>query len=165
MRSGTLDQKPEDANGPDQAGPGDVPPSGGGFLGRWRAGVTPQGATYENEKPLWRRILVGFLLWTGILGFGFVGLSLLAVFTIQQFVVREFRTFLTVVIDVGDAHHVSRRLTGWVVTAILTLESHTINIQCRYLGGLLRRDATLDVEKLAGAALRLTPGQLVGIDA
>ncbi|MEQ1780952.1 MAG: transglycosylase domain-containing protein, partial [Hyphomonadaceae bacterium] len=82
MRSGTLDQKPEDANGPDEAGSGESPPSGGGFLGRWRAGVTSQGEVFENEKPLWRRILVGFLMWTGILGFGFIGLSLLAVFTI-----------------------------------------------------------------------------------
>ena len=85
MRSGTLDQKPEDVNGPDEAKPdwsGDAPPSGGGFLGRWRAGVTPQGTTYENEKPLWRRMLVGFLLWTSILGFGFIALSLLAVFAI-----------------------------------------------------------------------------------
>ena len=56
--------------------------SGGGILGRWRAGVTPQGDAYDNEKPLWRRILVGFLLWTGILGGGFLALSLLAVFAI-----------------------------------------------------------------------------------
>jgi monofunctional biosynthetic peptidoglycan transglycosylase len=54
----------------------------GGVIGRWRAGITPQGERYSYEKPLWRRIVVGFLLWTGILGFGFLGLSLLAVFAI-----------------------------------------------------------------------------------
>ncbi len=83
-----LDQKPEDANGPDAPGnaadapSGDSSSSGGGTLGRWRAGVTPQGTPYDNEKPLWRRILVGFLVWTGILGGGFLALSLLAIFAI-----------------------------------------------------------------------------------
>ena len=82
MRSGTLDQKPEDANGPEEPANAADAPSGGGFLGRWRAGVTPQGTPYENEKPLWRRILVGFLLWTSIISVGFVSLSLLAIFAI-----------------------------------------------------------------------------------
>ena len=85
MRSGTLDQKPEDANGPDEAQrdeAGEGSSSGGGILGRWRAGVTPQGSSYDDEKPLWRRILVGFLLWTSIIGVGFASLSLLAVFAI-----------------------------------------------------------------------------------
>ena len=54
----------------------------GGVIGRWRGGITPQGERYSYEKPLWRRIVVGFLLWTSVLGFGFIGLSLLAVFAI-----------------------------------------------------------------------------------
>jgi monofunctional biosynthetic peptidoglycan transglycosylase len=64
---------------------GDAPeqaPASGGMLARWRSGLQAKGERVDHTKPLWRRILVGFLMWTGILGFGFVGLSLLAVFAI-----------------------------------------------------------------------------------
>lgn len=57
-------------------------PASGGMLARWRSGLQAKGEVRDHAKPLWRRILVGFLLWTGILGFGFVALSLLAVFAI-----------------------------------------------------------------------------------
>lgn len=88
-----LDHKPEDehgASGPNASGPGeygessasDTPASGSGMLSRWRAGLTAQGGVYDHEKPLWRRILVGFLLWVSLLGGGFLALSLLAVFVI-----------------------------------------------------------------------------------
>jgi monofunctional biosynthetic peptidoglycan transglycosylase len=56
--------------------------SKGGFISRWRAGVMPKSGIYDHEKPLWRRIVVGFLLWTSIISVGFVSLSLLAVFAI-----------------------------------------------------------------------------------
>ena len=86
-----LDEKPDQPPGSDAASRPKsasnrepVRPAGeaGGMLSRFRGGITPQGERYSWDKPLWRRILVGFLLWTGILGFGFVGLSLLAVFAI-----------------------------------------------------------------------------------
>lgn len=80
-----LDEKPDQPPGSDAASNREpVRPAGeaGGMLSRFRGGITPQGERYSYDKPLWRRILVGFLLWTGILGFGFVGLSLLAVFAI-----------------------------------------------------------------------------------
>jgi monofunctional glycosyltransferase len=88
-----LDHKPEDEYGPGEAG-GNAPSdsgdtssagnssSGGGMLSRWRAGLTAQGGVYDHEKPFWRRILVGFLLWTGLLGGGFFAISLAAVFII-----------------------------------------------------------------------------------
>lgn len=71
-------QPPVDSN-PEPARP---PGEAGGMLTRWRAAIVPQGERYSYDKPLWRRILVGFLLWAGILGFGFIGVSLLAVFAI-----------------------------------------------------------------------------------
>jgi monofunctional biosynthetic peptidoglycan transglycosylase len=86
-----LDEKPDQPPGSDansepraEGNPGPVRPAGeaGGMLSRWRGGITTKGERYSHDKPLWRRILVGFLLWTGMLGFGFVGLSLLAVFAI-----------------------------------------------------------------------------------
>jgi monofunctional biosynthetic peptidoglycan transglycosylase len=86
-----LDEKPDQPPGRDAASqprvdsnPEPARPSGeaGGVLTRWRAAIVPQGERYSYDKPLWRRILVGFLLWTGILGFGFIGVSLLAVFAI-----------------------------------------------------------------------------------
>lgn len=83
-----LDDKPDHSRGPEASAhpggdaSGDAPSSGGGFLGRWRAGVMPQGDPYSYEKPLWRRILVAFVIWTGILGVGFIALTLLAVFAI-----------------------------------------------------------------------------------
>jgi monofunctional biosynthetic peptidoglycan transglycosylase len=42
----------------------------------------PKGDPYSHEKPLWRVITVGILKWTSIAAVSFVGLSLLAVFTI-----------------------------------------------------------------------------------
>lgn len=75
-----LDQKPEDANGPDAAETSAG--TSGGFLGRWRAGVTAQGERYDSDTPLWRRIVVGVALWSVILVVGFFSLSLLAVFAI-----------------------------------------------------------------------------------
>ena len=86
-----LDKKPDQPPGADGArrpksdsNPEPVRPAGeaGGMLSRFRGAMVPQGERYSNDKPLWRRILVGFFLWTGVLGFGFVGLSLLAVFAI-----------------------------------------------------------------------------------
>lgn len=73
------DQNHDNTNGPEaDASAG----SGGGFLGRWRAGVTAQGERYDNETPLWRRILVGVALWSIVLVVGFFSLTLLAVFAI-----------------------------------------------------------------------------------
>jgi monofunctional biosynthetic peptidoglycan transglycosylase len=86
-----LDEKPDQPPGRDAASqprvdsnpePARPPGEAGGVLTRWRAAIVPQGERYSFDKPLWRRILVGFLLWTGILGFGFIGVSLLAVFAI-----------------------------------------------------------------------------------
>lgn len=86
-----LDEKPDQPPGRDAASqprvdsnpePARPPGETGGVLTRWRAAIVPQGERYSYDKPLWRRILVGFLLWTGILGFGFIGVSLLAVFAI-----------------------------------------------------------------------------------
>lgn len=86
-----LDEKPDQPPGRDAASQPRVdsnpelarpPGEAGGVLTRWRAAIVPQGERYSYDKPLWRRILVGFLLWTGILGFGFIGVSLLAVFAI-----------------------------------------------------------------------------------
>ena len=86
-----LDEKPDQPPGRDAASqlrvdsnpePARPPGEAGGVLTRWRAAIVPQGERYSYDKPLWRRILVGFLLWTGILGFGFIGVSLLAVFAI-----------------------------------------------------------------------------------
>ncbi len=84
VRSGTLDDKPDQTLGPDASGEPEQRRTGeaGGVIGRWRAGVTAQGEAYTYEKPLWRRILVGFALWSSILVGGFFGLSLLAVFAI-----------------------------------------------------------------------------------
>jgi monofunctional biosynthetic peptidoglycan transglycosylase len=86
-----LDEKP-DQPGPDGSRPATddhgLDPAAqrtgeaGGVISRWRAGIVPQGERYSYEKPLWRRIVVGILLWTGILGGGFFALSLLAVFAI-----------------------------------------------------------------------------------
>lgn len=90
-----LDQKPDGSPDPDspsdqprrdesfgEAVGGGASEPKGGILGRWRAGMTAQGDPYSYEKPLWRVILVGFLKWTSIAAVSFVGLSLLAVFTI-----------------------------------------------------------------------------------
>lgn len=86
-----LDEKPDQPPGRDAASqprvdsnpePARPPGEAGGVLTRWRAAIVPQDERYSYDKPLWRRILVGFLLWTGILGFGFIGVSLLAVFAI-----------------------------------------------------------------------------------
>ena len=86
-----LDEKPDQPPGRDAASqprvdsnpePARPPGEAGGVLTRWRAAIVPQGERYSYDKPLCRRILVGFLLWTGILGFGFIGVSLLAVFAI-----------------------------------------------------------------------------------
>lgn len=81
-----LDDKPEYTPGPDASADPNAGAaggsSGGGFLSRWRAGITAQGDPYSYEKPLWRRIVVAVLLWTGLLGVAFFALSLLAVFTI-----------------------------------------------------------------------------------
>ena len=65
-----------------EAASSDAPSSGGGMLGRWRAGMTAKGDPYTLEKPLWRVILVGFLKWSSIAVGGFLALSLLAVFAI-----------------------------------------------------------------------------------
>lgn len=56
--------------------------SGGGGIGRWRAGMTPQGDPYDTSKPMWRRVLVGIAKWSVIGIVGFFVLSLLAVFAI-----------------------------------------------------------------------------------
>ena len=88
-----LDEKPDQPPGSDAArrrnsdsNPEPVRPAGeaGGMLSRFRGAMAPQGKrdASASDKPLWRRILVGFFLWTGLLGFGFVGLSLLTVFVI-----------------------------------------------------------------------------------
>lgn len=85
------DEKPDQPPGRDAASqprvdsnpePARPPGETGGVLTRWRAAIVPRGERYSYDKPLWRRILVGFLLWTGMLGFGFIGVSLLAVFAI-----------------------------------------------------------------------------------
>ena len=84
-----LDDKPEDTGqaqpaGDSAADQAEAPasPSSGGGIGRWRAGVTSQGEVYGHEKPLWRRIVVGVLVWTGGLAAAFFAISLLAAFTI-----------------------------------------------------------------------------------
>ncbi len=86
-----LDEKPDQPPGSDAASqsqsdgnpePARPPGETGGVLSRWRAAIIPQGERYSYEKPLWRRILVGFLIWTGLLGGGFIALSLAAVFAI-----------------------------------------------------------------------------------
>jgi len=76
-----LDDKPDQPETASEQ-PRESAPSSGGMLGRWRARVQAQGEAYDHEKPLWRRILVGVLVWAGLLGGGFIGLSLLAVFAI-----------------------------------------------------------------------------------
>ncbi len=55
--------------------------SGGGMLGRFRAGMTagPEG---PRPKPIWRRILVFILKWGAIIGVAFVPLTAAAVFVI-----------------------------------------------------------------------------------
>jgi len=80
-----LDDKPDQPPQPEAMSdrtPAAESSGGGGMLGRWRAGMTAQGGPFGHEKPLWRRILVGFLIWTGLLGGGFLALSTLAVFAI-----------------------------------------------------------------------------------
>lgn len=84
-----LDDKPEDTGqtqpaGDSAADQAEAPasPSTGGGIGRWRAGVTSQGEVYGYEKPLWRRIVVGLLVWTSGLTAAFFAISLLAAFTI-----------------------------------------------------------------------------------
>jgi len=67
---------------PDSPPEGETPPPQGGGLGRWRAGMTSQGGVFGNEKPLWRRILVGVAKWSAIAVVGFFSLSLLAAFAI-----------------------------------------------------------------------------------
>jgi monofunctional biosynthetic peptidoglycan transglycosylase len=81
------DDKPEQTPRPDAAGNAysDEPQrtgEAGGVIGRWRAGVTAQGEPYTYEKPLWRRLLVGFAVWSAVLVGGFFGLTMLAVFAI-----------------------------------------------------------------------------------
>jgi monofunctional biosynthetic peptidoglycan transglycosylase len=56
--------------------------SGGGALGRFRAGVRAQPGAERSHKPLWRRILVFLLTWTAILVAAFMALSALAVFVV-----------------------------------------------------------------------------------
>jgi monofunctional biosynthetic peptidoglycan transglycosylase len=86
-----LDEKPDQPPESDAASqsqpdgypePPRAPGQAGGTLIRWRGAITPQGERYSYEKPLWRRIVVGVLLWTGLLGGGFFALTLLAVFAI-----------------------------------------------------------------------------------
>lgn len=67
---------------PDAAPESVAPDSGSRGIGRWRAGMTAQGDRYDNETPLWRRILVGVAKWSVIGIVGFFALSLLAVFAI-----------------------------------------------------------------------------------
>ncbi len=59
----------------------DSPSAGGGMLGRFRAGVTSH-PNAPGGKPLWRRILVAVLLWSGLAAVAFLVLSVLAVFVI-----------------------------------------------------------------------------------
>ncbi len=83
-----LDEKPEESgqaadpvgNTADQAESPQA--SSGRGIGRWRAGVTAQGEVRDHEKPLWRRILVGLLVWTSGLTAAFFAISLLAAFVI-----------------------------------------------------------------------------------
>lgn len=80
-----LEDKPDSPNDDlmDAEGGADAPSgSGGGGIGRWRAGMTPQGDPYDNSKPMWRRVLVGIAKWSVIGIVGFFVLSLLAVFAI-----------------------------------------------------------------------------------
>lgn len=82
-----LDEKPEESGqasaGGDAADHAEAPAaSTGGGIGRWRAGVTAQGEVRDHEKPLWRRILVGVLVWTSGLTVAFFAISLLAAFVI-----------------------------------------------------------------------------------
>jgi monofunctional biosynthetic peptidoglycan transglycosylase len=83
-----LDEKPEETG---QSDPGqdnasdhaaETPASGSTGIGRWRAGVTSKGEAYGYEKSLWRRIVVGVLVWTTGLAGAFFAISLLAVFVI-----------------------------------------------------------------------------------
>ena len=66
-----LDEKPDQPPGRDAASqprvdsnpePARPPGEAGGVLTRWRAAIVPQGERYSYDKPLWRRIRVGFLL-------------------------------------------------------------------------------------------------------
>ena len=75
------EDRPDDL-GLDTPTQADAPQSKGFGIGRWRAGVTAQGERYDNETPLWRRILVGVAKWSVIGIVGFFVLSLLAVFAI-----------------------------------------------------------------------------------
>jgi len=77
-----VDDRPDSpqAEGAPEAAPASE--SRGGMLGRWRAGMTAQGERYDNETPLWRRILVGVAKWSVIGIVGFFAISLLAVFAI-----------------------------------------------------------------------------------
>ncbi len=86
-----LDQKPDMPPEPETPRTDETPSdpisggdgaSGGGVLGRWRAGMTAKGDPFDHEKPLWRVITVGFLKWTSIIVGSFLILSVLAVFTI-----------------------------------------------------------------------------------
>ena len=79
MQEDKPDSPPEGAGA--EASPQDGG-TGGGGLGRWRAGVTSQGGVLDDEKPLWRRILVGVAKWSAIGIVGFFALSLLAAFAI-----------------------------------------------------------------------------------
>lgn len=76
-----VDDKPDSPQA-DGAPEGAAGESRGGMLGRWRAGMTPQGERYDNDTPLWRRILVGVAKWSVIGIVGFFAISLLAVFAI-----------------------------------------------------------------------------------
>jgi monofunctional biosynthetic peptidoglycan transglycosylase len=87
-----LDQKPDrpgDREDAEDASFVDVPKSsesgqasagsGGGMLGRFRAGVRAQPGDGRTRKPLWRRILVFLLVWMVILAVAFLALSAAAV--------------------------------------------------------------------------------------
>jgi monofunctional glycosyltransferase len=88
-----LDQKPDGTSEPKMSRDGsaheaamndpaaEAPSSGGGMLGRFRAGVT-QHPFSGAGKPLWRRILVAVGLWTGLAAVAFLILSVTAVFVI-----------------------------------------------------------------------------------
>ena len=56
--------------------------SGGGALGRFRAGVRAMPGSDRPHKPIWRRILVFLIKWFAILTAAFMALSALAVFVI-----------------------------------------------------------------------------------
>lgn len=80
-----LEDKPDSPNDDlmgAEAGADAPSGSSGGGIGRWRAGMTPQGDPYDNSKPMWRRVLVGIAKWSVIGIVGFFVLSLLAVFAI-----------------------------------------------------------------------------------